>query len=478
MRANIVMRYMGYVLLLNAAFMFASAVTSWYFDVDTAFYPLLLSGVLTTAIGIIPIIFVPSGESVTSKEGYCIVVGSWMMSCIVGMMPYLLWGGEFSLVNAWFESVSGYTTTGATILTDIESVPKGLLMWRSATHWMGGVGVVMFALVILPSIGKTKMTISSMEISHLAKDNYQYRSNMIMHILLWVYVGITLLCTILLKIAGLNWFDAINHAMSAISTGGFSTRNASIGAFDNVWVEVILIFFMLLASLHFGVIYATLTGKRNNMFRSEVVRFFVLSAIIASLICGVTIWQQGLFPSFGEAMRASAFQCASLISTTGFGTTNVFVWGSVATIVLLFLSIQCGCAGSTAGGIKVDRVVLAFKMLKAKILQQQHPNAVIRIKLNGQIQDASVINYALIFIVAYVAMLFFGAFVFALCGFSLDGSIAASVASLGNVGMEVCNFGGFANAPEFVRLFAPLLMLFGRLEIFGFIQLFLLNTWK
>ena len=158
------MRYMGYVMLLNAAFMLLSAATSHYFG-DTALYPLLLSGVLTAAVGAIPIMFVPGGEKISNKEGYCIVVGSWMMSCLVGMMPYLLWGGEFTLVNAWFESVSGYTTTGASILKNIEAVPKGLLFWRSATHWMGGIGVVMFALVILPSIGKTKMTISSVEIS-------------------------------------------------------------------------------------------------------------------------------------------------------------------------------------------------------------------------------------------------------------------------------------------------------------------------
>ena len=472
------MKYMGYVLLLNAAFMFASAATSWYFDVDTAFYPLLLSGVLTMAIGIIPLLFVPSGDNITSKEGYCTVVGSWMMSCVVGMMPYLLWGGEFSLVNAWFESVSGYTTTGATILKDIEAVPKGLLMWRSATHWMGGVGVVMFALVILPSIGKTKMTISSMEISHLAKDNYQYRSNVVMHILLWIYLGMTLLCTALLKIAGLNWFDAVNHALSAISTGGFSTRNTSIGAFNNGWVEVILIFFMLLASLHFGVIFATLTGKRNNMFRSEVVRYFLASAAVVALISGISAWNEGLFPTIWSALRAGVFQTASLISTTGFSTTSVFGWGAVAIFVLMFASIQCGCAGSTSGGIKADRVVLAFKILKARIRQQQHPNAIIRLKLNGQIQEASVINYVSIFIVAYVGMLLIGAIGFAACGFTLDGSIAASVASLGNVGLEVCDFGGFANAPAFARLFAPILMLFGRLEIFGFIQLFLLNTWK
>ncbi len=478
MRANIVMKYMGYVLLLNAAFMFASAATSWYFDVDTAFYPLLLSGVLTMAIGIIPLLFVPSGDNITSKEGYCIVVGSWMMSCVVGMMPYLLWGGEFSLVNAWFESVSGYTTTGATILKDIEAVPKGLLMWRSATHWMGGIGVVMFALVILPSIGKTKMTISSMEISHLAKDNYQYRSNVIMHILLWIYLGMTLLCTALLKIAGLNWFDAVNHALSAVATGGFSTRNASIGAFNNGWVEAILIFFMLLASLHFGVIFATLTGKRNNMFRSEVIRYFLASVAIVALISGISAWNEGLFPTIWSALRAGVFQTASLISTTGFSTTSVFGWGAVAIFVLMFASIQCGCAGSTSGGIKADRVVLAFKIIKAKIRQQQHPNAIIRLKLNGQIQEASVINYVSIFIVAYVAMLLIGAIGFAACGFTLDGSIAASVASLGNVGLEVCDFGGFANAPAFARFFAPILMLFGRLEIFGFIQLFLLNTWK
>ena len=472
------MKYMGYVLLLNAAFMFASAATSWYFDVDTAFYPLLLSGVLTMAIGIIPLLFVPSGDNITSKEGYCIVVGSWMMSCVVGMMPYLLWGGEFSLVNAWFESVSGYTTTGATILKDIEAVPKGLLMWRSATHWMGGIGVVMFALVILPSIGKTKMTISSMEISHLAKDNYQYRSNVIMHILLWIYLGMTLLCTALLKISGLNWFDAVNHALSAVATGGFSTRNASIGAFNNGWVEAILIFFMLLASLHFGVIFATLTGKRNNMFRSEVIRYFLASVAVVALISGISAWNEGLFPTIWSALRAGVFQTASLISTTGFSTTSVFGWGAVAIFVLMFASIQCGCAGSTSGGIKADRVVLAFKIIKARIRQQQHPNAIIRLKLNGQIQEASVINYVSIFIVAYVAMLLIGAIGFAACGFTLDGSIAASVASLGNVGLEVCDFGGFANAPAFARFFAPILMLFGRLEIFGFIQLFLLNTWK
>ena len=477
MRINIVMRYMGYVMLLNAAFMLVSAATSWYFG-DTALYPLLLSGVLTGAMGAVPIMFVPGGEKISNKEGYCIVVGSWMMSCLVGMMPYLLWGGEFTLVNAWFESVSGYTTTGASILKDIEAVPKGLLFWRSSTHWMGGIGVVMFALVILPSIGKTKMTISSIEISNLAKDNYQYRSNVIMHILLWVYVSMTVICTVLLKVAGMNWFDAVNHSFSAVATGGFSTRTASVGAFNNGWVELILAFFMLMSSIHYGVIFATITGKRNNMFRSEVVRYFLGSVVVCGLVCAISTRLDGLYNTFGEALRVGLFQCASLVTTTGFVTTNIFTWGSVAVMALMFSSIQGGCAGSTAGGVKADRVVLAFKVLKMRIKQQQHPNAVIRIKLNGQLQESGVVDYAMQFVVAYALMVAVGAVVFALCGFSFDGAVSASVASLGNVGMEVCDFGGFSSAPGFVRFFSPVLMLFGRLEIFGFIQLFLLSTWK
>ncbi|MBO5656448.1 MAG: TrkH family potassium uptake protein [Rikenellaceae bacterium] len=477
MRANIVMRYMGYVMLLNAAFMLLSAATSHYFG-DTALYPLLLSGVLTAAVGAIPIMFVPGGEKISNKEGYCIVVGSWMMSCLVGMMPYLLWGGEFTLVNAWFESVSGYTTTGASILKNIEAVPKGLLFWRSATHWMGGIGVVMFALVILPSIGKTKMTISSVEISNLAKDNYQYRSNVIMHILLWVYVSMTLVCTVLLKICGMNWFDAVNHAFSAVATGGFSTKNLSVGAFNNGWAELVLAFFMLMSSIHYGVIFATITGKHNNLFRSEVVRYFLGSVVVCGLVCAISTRLGGLYDSFGQALRAGLFQCASLVTTTGFNTTNVFNWGSIAMMALLFMSIQCGCAGSTSGGLKADRVVLAFKVFKMRIKQQQHPNAVIRIKLNGQIQESGVVDYAMQFVVAYALMIAVGAVVFAMCGFSFDGAVSASVASIGNVGMEVCDFGGFPEAPGFVRFFSPVLMLFGRLEIFGFIQLFLLSTWK
>ena len=245
MRLNVVLRYTGLMLLLNAGFMLVSACISLFNNLDTGFYPLLLSFLLTSVLGAFPLIFMPKGEQISTKEGYGIVVGSWIVACLAGMLPYMLWGGEFNLINAWFESVSGYTTTGSTILNDVEALPDGMMFWRSTTHWLGGVGVVMFALVVLPSSGaQNRMKLSNMELSSMAKENYRYKTQKILHILLVVYVGLTFAQTILLKLAGMDWFDAVNNSFSTIATGGFSTKNLSIAYYDNVRIEIIMIFFM------------------------------------------------------------------------------------------------------------------------------------------------------------------------------------------------------------------------------------------
>ena len=207
MRLNVVLRYVGLILLLDAAFMLLSVVVSLLGGMDTGFYPLLQSFVLTAILGAFPLIFVPRGGQITSKEGYAIVVGAWLMSCLAGMLPYVLWGGEFSVSDAWFEAVSGFTTTGSTSLSNVEALPRGLLFWRASTHWLGGVGVVMFVLVVLPSMGSTKMRLSSVELSSMAKDNFRYRTQKILQILLVVYVGLTLVETVLLRMAGMSWFD-------------------------------------------------------------------------------------------------------------------------------------------------------------------------------------------------------------------------------------------------------------------------------
>ena len=471
---------MGTVVLCLSAFMAVSAGISLVSD-DTGFYPLLLSSLLTLLLGVFPMIFVSKTDSISTKEGFVIVVGSWVVSCIVGMFPYLMWGGEFTLTNAWFESVSGFTATGASILTNIEALPQGLLFWRSVTVWVGGAGVVMFALLILPSLGTNKMALSSIELSSLAKDNYRYRTQMVVRILLAVYIGLTIVTTLLLKVAGMRWFDAVNHAMSACATGGFSTKNASIGFYDSPLIEWILIVAMFISSLHFGLIYSTFARKSNNIFRSEVVRVYVLIIAVATLAVGGWLYFSGIYDSILTSLRQSVFQVVSIITTTGFATANTNLWAPFAIVILIILSIVCGCAGSTSGGIKVDRILLYGKVLKARLRAQQHPNAVIRVRLDGILQEDRHLNAVTLFLTTYFVLILVATLTSTLFGLDLLTAFSSSVAFIGNVGPgfgEVGSYDNYAAMPMLLKVQGTILMLMGRLEIFGFIQFLFIRLWR
>ena len=481
MRESVILRYVGAVMLCVSAFMLVSAGISYMNNVDSGFYPLLLSALLTFTLGGFPLLFVPRAKSISNKEGFTIVVGSWVLASVVGMFPYLIWGGEFSLVNAWFESVSGFTATGATVLNNIEQLPQGLLFYRITTNWIGGVGVVMFSLVILPSLGTSKMALSNVELSSLAKDNYQYRTQVIVRILLVVYVGLTMITTLSLKLAGLRWFDALTHAMSACATAGFSTKNSSIAFYDNVAVEAILAAAMLISSLHFGLIYATFLRKGNNIFRSEVVRTYLAIIVVAIVLVTISIFAAGVYPTLLESLRHSYFQIISLITTTGFSTADTNLWTPFAIVILIFVSIVCACAGSTSGGMKVDRVLIFCKILWARIRRQQHPNAIIRIRVDGVAQDADMLNSVVVFIVTYIALILFATVNNTLFGQDLMTAFSSAVACIGNVGPgfgAVGSMGNFADIPAILKLQNSFLMLMGRLEIFGFIQLFFLKWWR
>lgn len=481
MRLDVVLRYVGVVMLFLAAFMLLSAGISYLSGMDSAFYPLLLSSLLTALLGAFPLIFVEKTEQINNKEGFCVVVGSWLVACVVGMFPYLIWGGEFTLVNAWFESVSGFTTTGSTILNDVEALPRGMLFWRMSTTWVGGMGVVMFALVVLPSLGRNKLTLSSVELSTLAKDNYRYRAQIIVQILLVVYLGLTLLSTLMLKIAGMNWFDSLCHAMSACATSGFSNKNASIAFYNSPSIDWILIFTMVMSGVHFGLIYATVTGKRNSIFRSEVARWYFGMLLGGAFLIAVSLYVAEVYPTFFTAFRYAAFQFASVVTTTGYATADSNLWTSFAMILLIFGSLVCACAGSTAGGIKTNRLVLGAKMMRARLRQQQHPNAIIRIKLDGVIQESETLHGVMVFIVAYLMLILLGTVVGTIVNLDLLTSFSGCVASIGNVGPGfglVGSMNNYSTLPGTYKISNSMLMLLGRLEIFGLIQLFFIKWWK
>ena len=481
MRINVVIRYVGMVLQFIAAFMFLSAVVSWLNDYDSAYYPLLLSSFITALLGTFPLLFVEKVEEISIKEGSGIVVGSWLVACVVGMFPYLIWGGEFTMINAWFESVSGFTTTGASILNDIEYLPRGLLFWRSSSAWIGGVGVVMFALVILPSMGKSRHMLSNVEISTIARDNFHYRSKVIFRILVSIYTSFTLITTIALKYAGMTWFDAVTHAMTSCGTCGFSTKNSSIAFWDNPWIEVILMVAMTLSAIHFGILYATITGRKNNIFRSEVVRTFIGMMLIIALMIAVSLVAADIYPDFGTAMRHASFQVVSLSTTSGFATADTNTWTPLAIMLLIFCSVICGCAGSTSGGMKVDRLLIASKVIRNRMKIQLHPNAVIRTKVDGIVQEESTQSLVMTFIVAYIMLVILGTVVYTLFGCDLITGVTASISCISNVGPgfgEIGSMDNFSELPAVLKLNSTLLMLVGRLEIFGFIQLLFIRSWR
>lgn len=481
MRLHVVIRYIGMVLQFIAAFMLLSAVVSMVNDYDSAFHPLLLSSFLTSLLGLFPLIFAEKADDIKIKEGYAIVVGSWLVACIVGTFPYLIWGGEFTAINAWFESVSGFTTTGSSILNDIEFLPKGMLFWRSASAWIGGVGVVMFALVILPSMGRSRHMLSNVEMSSIAKDNFHYRSRVIIRILTLVYVGLTALTTLALKFAGMTWFDATTQAMSACATCGFSTKNLSVGFWDSPLIEAILIVAMTLSAIHFGILYASMTGRRNNIFRSEVVRTFIGMMTIISVVMSFSLLSEGVYNSWGESLRHSAFQVVSVTTTSGFATADTNTWTPLAIMLLIISSVVCGCAGSTSGGMKVDRMLIALKIIRNRMKVQLHPNAVIRTKVDGTVQDEGVQSLVMTFIVAYIMTVLLGTIVYTIFGLDLVTSLTASIACVSNVGPgfgEVGSMDNFSALPALLKFNSTLLMLIGRLEIFGFIQLLFIRSWR
>lgn len=481
MRTAYIIRNIGMVLLINAVFMLLSAIIGIFNGFDTGVAPLLLSFVIIAVIGLFPILFVPAERNMTSRESYIVVLASWMTSCVIGTLPYLMWGGEFTLVDALFESVSGYTTTGATILNDVEVLPRSILFWRASTHWIGGIGVVLFALVIVPSIGRQKMSLSSVELSTLAKDNFRYNTKKILQIVIGVYVGLTLAQMGALMLVGMNWFEAIAHSFSTISTGGFSTRNLSIMGFNSLSIEIVVMFFMLISGIHFGLIYATFRGKGVSIWRSDAARYYILALVVGSILVAFNLFMSGNYDNFWTALRYGFFQTISYGTTTGFASADAALWPAFTVLLLTVYSIQCAMAGSTTGGVKADRVLLLFKAIKVHILKMQHPSAVIRVKLGGHSQDSHTVQAAAIMIGFYLLAVVVSTAFLTMFDIDLLTSFTATVSSLGNVGPgfgDVSNLNNMDFFNPVIKMWLSLMMLFGRLELFGLIHLFMLRSWK
>ncbi len=470
MNLKVISINVGRALLVSALFMFISMLVAVFNDMDSSFAPLAISGIITFVFGSFPFIFVRQSAAISLKDGFMIIVLSWLLSFIFGMLPYVLWGGEFTIVNAWFESVSGYTTTGSTILNDIEILPKGLLFWRTSTHFIGGLGVIVFLLLVLPSASPFRLKLTNMEVSFLSREGYRYRSLKIVNIILSVYVGMMLLATAAFFLAGMPLFDAVNHAFSVVATGGFSTRNLSIAHYDSVAVDLVAIVFMTLSSLHFGLIFAAAVSRSLKPFyKNPTVKYYLTFLLVASVVLMFSLKIGAGYQSWGRAALDAAFSVCSYSSTTGFGVADNSHWPFVACIILMFCAFQCGCSGSTSGGIKADRLYIVFKSILRKIKSSVHPTAVSKIKVGNHYLTDNEAFPILLYILLYCFIIVIGIFLLAMLGVEVPEALSGAVASMGNVGPALGELGAldtYASQPEAAKVVYSFLMILGRLEIY------------
>ena len=469
MNVKVISRNVGYALLVSELFMFLSILVSVANGNDSALAALMISFTITFTVGIFPFIFVRKSREISLKDGYMIIVLSWLLSFIFGMLPYALWGGPFTVVNAWFESVSGFTTTGASILDNVEALPRSLLFWRSSTHFIGGLGVVVFLLLIIPSSSQMRLRLTNLELSSLSKREYRSGSNRTVYIFTYVYLGMLVASFLCYMLAGMSPFDAINHAMSVTATGGFSTRNLSIGAFDSVAIDLVTMFFMLLSSIHFGMIFVAFVTRSLKPFKNEIFKFYITSLVVASFIVSVSLKINGIEQGWGRALLSGSFHVLSYASTTGFGIADNGIWPALPSAMLIFVGIWCGMAGSTTGGIKSDRALLLCKEINYRLKTVLHPASMAEVRVNRRVIRQDDIAPHILYIALYMMLIVISLAVNLILNPNNANAVAATFTSLSNVGPaigELGSFGNFGAEPSGAKIIYTLDMFLGRVEIY------------
>jgi trk system potassium uptake protein TrkH len=491
---KIIYRFLGITAILNGLFMFIAFPFS-YFNDESQANGILNAGIITVFIGLILFFFnKPKSTNIQKKEGYLIVTLGWLTLSFTGMLPYLLSGAIPNITDAFFETISGYSTTGSSILTDIESMPKGILFWRSATHWIGGMGIIVLTIAILPLLGIGGMQLFMAEAPGPSADKLHPRITDTAKRLYLIYVLLTFAEFFLLRAAGMTWFDAINHAMATVSTGGFSTKNNSVAFYNNLpFVQYIIIFFMLIAGTNFVLTYFALKGKIQKAFQSEEFKYYLfgiigVSAIITILIyfyqdpnLHTTIAHPKVFGEAESAIRHGLFMVTSVITTTGFVTADFTMWSFLATGIFFALFFTGGSAGSTSGGVKVVRHIVMLKNSFLEFKKALHPNAIIPVRYDGKSISPTIVSNILSFFIIYMLIFMISSVILTFLGLDFMSALGAAASSLGNIGPalgSVSPVNNFSHLSATAKWFCSFLMLIGRLELFTVLILFTPFFWR
>ena len=469
----------GMILVAESAFMVLPMLVSVFYKEYDVLMPFVYSILAAFFAGTIFGLKKPKNDLVFAKESYISVAAGWILVSFFGAMPFYLSGTIPSFTDALFETVSGFTTTGATILAEVETLPKGILFWRAFTHWIGGMGIIMFLLMLTQFSEGHSLYIMKAEVPGPTVGKIAPKSSSNALILYGIYSGLTVIEAIFLLFGGMGVFDAVTTAMSTAGTGGFSVRDAGIAAYESAYTEWIVAIFMLIFGVNFNLYYLMLLRRFKIALKSEELRVFLAIVAVCTVVMGIS--SADYYGSFGTAIRKAFFQTTATISTTGFGGVEFMNWPAICHAVVLILLFTGGCAGSTAGGLKLSRIIMTFKMLRKESHRLAHPHEVTTIKFEGKNIDKETRSFIMVYMSVFFVSLAVSSIAVMMMGHDYETAFTATLSCLNNVGPglgEIGHSGYFGFFGDGAKIFLSLLMLTGRLEIFPMLILFMPSTWR
>ncbi|MBQ7209830.1 MAG: TrkH family potassium uptake protein [Paludibacteraceae bacterium] len=480
---RLVIKTLGALLLIESFFMAVPTLLA-LFRHDYDFSAFLISTCITFVCGLIGVLRgFRADERVSEREGYVIVALVWVVFSIFGLLPYYLSGSIDSFTDSFFETMSGFTTTGATIVTDVEQLSHATLLWRSLTQWLGGMGIIVLSIAILPMFGLGGMQLYAAEVTGLTYEKVSPKIADTAKLLWGIYVVLTATESVLLRLFGMNWFDAVNHALTTIATGGFSTYNSSVALFSPA-IQYTIAVFMILSGINFALFIYVLIGKPQRLFQDEETKWYMSLLGVATLLVSTGYFFTHYNYSLGgaeEAFRKGLFTVAASVTSTGFAVDNYMTWYPLLWVVVFILMFSGACAGSTSGGIKIVRIIIFAKNGFAEFQRRIHPNAVIPVKLNGKPLSQQTIGNVMAFMVFYVVIVIVTVLIFCACGIDFDEAIGTTISAIGNVGISIGHYGPadtYAAFPTIAKWVMTFVMLVGRLEIFTVLLLFTRALWR
>ena len=476
---RVIFYLLGFLVLIEGLFILLCAPVSAYYG-DSDFGSILISGIITVVIGlIIYFTFKNTDKSIGKRDGYIIVSLGWIIFSLFGSLPFILSGYIPNFTDAFFETMSGFTTTGASILNDIESISHGILFWRSLTQWLGGMGIIVMSIAILPLLGIGGMQLFIAEVPGPTPDKLHPRIKETAQRLWGIYIIFTIIEIVLLRFGDMNLFDSICHSFTTMATGGYSTKQASI-ANESAYIQYVITIFMFIAGTNFTLSYFALHFDFKKVWQNEEFRSYLFFTLGFTFIISIGLYFYGQ-KHYESCFRDSVFQVVSIITTTGFATADYELWPPLMLMLIFILMFFGGSAGSTGGGIKIMRIVLLIKNGFYELKRIVHPNAVIPIRFNNQGVSPQILSNVLAFVMFYIFITIIGIVVMASMDYDIESSFGAVAATLGNIGPGIGEVGpidNYAHVPAFGKWFLSFLMLAGRLEIFTIFVLFSPNFWK